>query len=290
MKMETTLQNLVEQKIFSIREIQVMLDSDLAILYKTETKYINRAVKRNPDRFPDLFVFQLTDEEWDKLRCQIGTSKSIGGRRNLPFVFSEQGVAMLSSVLNTETSISVSIQIIKAFVNMRRFLLNNATVFQRIDRLELKQLHSEEKIETLFKALDNNILKADKGIFFNGQVFDAYVFVSEIIKKAQTEIILIDNYIDETVLTLLSKRNKEVSTTIFTNKISQQLLLDLEKHNHQYPYILIKQFSDCHDRFLIIDQKVLYHLGASLKDLGKKWFAFSRMDTLAESLLQKIEG
>ena len=288
--METPIQNYVEQKIFSIRGIQVMLDSDLAILYKTETKYINRAVKRNPDRFPDPFVFQLTEKEWDYLRCQIGTSKSIGGRRNLPFVFSEQGVAMLSSVLNTETSISVSIQIIKAFVNMRRFLLNNASVFQRIDRLELKQLHSEEKIETLFKALDNNILKTEKGIFFNGQVFDAYVFFTEIIKKAQHCIILIDNYIDETVLIQLSKRNPNVSATIYTGKISQQLLLDLDKHNKQYPPIEIKQFSESHDRFIIIDQTELYHFGASLKDLGKKWFAFSRMDSLAGDLLNKLEG
>jgi len=287
--METPIQNYVEQKIFSIRGIQVMLDSDLAILYKTETKYINRAVKRNPDRFPDPFVFQLTEQEWDYLRCQIGTSKSIGGRRNLPFVFSEQGVAMLSSVLNTETSISVSIQIIKAFVNMRRFLLNNASVFQRIDRLEIKQHLSEEKIETLFKALDKNMLQADKGIFFNGQVFDAYAFFSEIIKKAQHHIILIDNYVDETVLIQLSKRNPNVSATIYTGKISQQLLLDLDKHNKQYPPIEIKQFSESHDRFIIIDQTELYHIGASLKDLGKKWFAFSRMDTLAVDLLKKLK-
>ena len=185
--METPLQNYVEQKIFTIRGIQVMLDSDLADLYKTETKYINRAVKRNPDRFPDPFVFQLTEQEWDYLRCQIGTAKSKGGRTNIPFAFSEQGVAMLSSVLNTETSISVSVQIIKAFVNMRRFLIDNASVFLRIDHLEIKQLQSEEKFEKLFKALDNNILKAEKGIFFNGQVFDAYLFFTDIIKKVNSQ-------------------------------------------------------------------------------------------------------
>ncbi|HPS72607.1 MAG TPA: ORF6N domain-containing protein, partial [Bacteroidales bacterium] len=193
--METPLQNYVEQQIFTIRGIQVMLDSDLADLYKTETKYINRAVKRNPDRFPYHFVFQLTEQEWNYLRCQIGTSKSKGGRRNLPFAFSEHGVAMLSTVLKTETSISVSIQIIKAFVNMRRFFIENASIFQRIDRLELKQLQSDEKIDQIFKALDTKTLSTDKGIFFNGQIFDAYVFVSEIIKKAKHHIILIDNYI-----------------------------------------------------------------------------------------------
>ena len=287
--METPLQNYVEQKIFTIRGIQVMLDSDLADLYKTETKYINRAVKRNPDRFPDPFVFQLTEQEWDYLRCQIGTAKSKGGRTNIPFAFSEQGVAMLSSVLNTETSISVSVQIIKAFVNMRRFLIDNASVFLRIDHLEIYQLQSEEKFEKLFKALDNNILKAEKGIFFNGQVFDAYAFFSEIIKKALHKIILIDNYIDETVLIQLSKRNPNVSATIYTGKISQQLLLDLEKHNKQYPPIDIKQFSESHDRFIIIDNSELYHIGASLKDLGKKWFAFSRMDSMTGDLLKKLE-
>jgi hypothetical protein len=171
---------------------------------------------------------------------------------------------------------------------MRKFLLNNASIFQRLDRVEIKQLQSDEKIDQIFKALDAKTLAADKGIFFNGQIFDAYVFVSDIIKKAKTEIILIDNYIDESVLIHLSKRHENASATIYTRNITQQLLLDLEKHNQQYPQIKIKQLSDCHDRFLIIDRAELYHLGASLKDLGKKWFAFSRMDSLTESLLKML--
>ena len=196
---------------------------------------------------------------------------------------------MLSSVLNSDYAIQVSIQIMKAFINMRKFLFNNASIFQRLDRVETKQLQSDEKIDQILKALDAKTLPVEKGIFFNGQVFDAYVYVSEIFKNAKSEIILIDNYIDETVLIQLSKRDPNVTATIYTGKISQQLLLDLEKHNKQYPPIEIKPFSNAHDRFIIIDHSELYHIGASLKDLGKKWFAFSRMDSMTGDLLKKLE-
>jgi hypothetical protein len=274
----------IENLIFTIREQQVMLDFHLSQVYNLETKRLNEQVKRNIKRFPETFMFQLNQTEWAILRSQFATAK----RRTLPFAFTEQGVAMLSSVLNSDYAIQVSIHIMQAFVNMRKFLLNNATIFQRLDRIEIKQLQSDEKIDQIFKALDSKTLAANKGIFFNGQIFDAYVFVSEIIKKAQSEIILIDNYIDESVLIHLSKRLENVSATIYTKNITKQLLLDLEKHNKQYPQIKIKQLSDCHDRFLIIDRRELYHLGASLKDLGKKWFAFSRMDTFIESLLNML--
>ncbi len=273
-----------ENLIFTIRDQQVMLDFHLSQVYNLETKRLNEQVKRNLKRFPDSFMFQLNQTEWEILRSQFATAK----RRTLPFAFTEQGVAMLSSVLNSDYAIQVSIQIMKAFVNMRKFLLNNASIFQRLDRIESKQFQSDEKIDQIFKALDAKTLSTDQGIFFNGQVFDAYLFFTEIIKKAKHHIILIDNYIDESVLLQLSKRNPNVTATIYTGKISQQLLLDLEKHNKQYPPIEIKQFSDSHDRFIIIDQTELYHIGASLKDLGKKWFAFSRMDTLAGSLLNML--
>jgi len=275
----------IENLIFTIRDQQVMLDFHLAQVYEIETKRLNEQVKRNIKRFPETFMFQLNIHEWDILRSQFATAK----RRTLPFAFTEQGVAMLSSVLNSDYAIQVSIQIMKAFVNMRKFLLTNASLFQRVDNLEQKQLKTDDKINQIFNALDTKTVPANQGIFFNGQVFDAYVFFSEIIKKAQSEIILIDNYIDETVFVQLSKRNPDVSATIYTGKKSPQLLLDLEKHNKQYPPIEIKQFTNSHDRFIIIDRIELYHLGASLKDLGKKWFAFSRMDTLAESLLNMLK-
>ena len=279
----------IQSRIYTVRGIQTMLDSDLALLYGTETKFINRAIKRNPSRFPDSFVFQLSEGEWNHLKFQLGTSNSHGGRRTLPFVFTEQGVAMLSSVLNTETAIQASVQIMQAFVSMRTFLIDNASVFQRLDHIETRQLQTDEKIEHIFQALESGQPKPDKGIFFDGQMFDAYVFVAERIKSATRDIILIDTYIDESVLMLLSKRNPKVKATIYTKTISKQLQLDLKKHNTQYPPITITQLTQSHDRFLIIDQTELYHIGASLKDLGNKWFAFSKMDHLTEVVLSRLK-
>ena len=278
-----------ENKIFTIRGVQVMLDSDLAMLYGTETKFINRALKRNPLRFPDTFVFELNEKEWDDLKFQIGTSSGHGGRRTLPNVFTEQGIAMLSSVLNTETAIQASIQIMQAFVNMRKFLLNNASLFQRLDQLETKQLKTDEKVEKVFKALEAGIAQPEKGIFFEGEIFDAYSLVSKIIKSANESIILIDNYVDDSVLTLLTKRDNNVSAFIYTQKITKALRLDLEKHNEQYSSIQVHVLKNSHDRFLIIDEMHLYHIGASLKDLGKKWFAFSQMDDLVQSVLDRLK-
>jgi N-acyl-D-aspartate/D-glutamate deacylase len=282
----------IENKIYNIRGVQVMLDSDLGEMYQTETKYINRAVNRNPNRFPREFAFQLNESEWDSLRFQIGTLKKKTGRgqhrKYLPWAFTEQGVAMLSAVLNTETAILASIQIMQAFIAMRKFLMNNASVFQRLDQIELKQLKTDEKLEQIFKALEAGQPRPNKGIFFNGQIFDAYVFVADIIKKAKTSIILIDNYVDETVLTLMAKRAKNTTATLYTKNISKQLLLDLSKHNSQYPEIKAFEFKEAHDRFLIIDEVELYHIGASLKDLGKKWFAFSKMEMPAKEIIAKL--
>ncbi|WGQ14293.1 ORF6N domain-containing protein [Sphingobacterium faecium] len=269
----------IRNLIYTIRGKQVMLDSDLATLYQVETKNLNKAVKRNIERFPVSFCFQLTEEEVENLRFQIGTSSlNYGGRRYLPYVFTEQGVAMASAILRSDIAVKMSVEIMEAFVEMRRMLISNASLFHRLDNIELKQLEADQKFEEIFKALENDKLHSEKGIFYDGQVFDAYAFVSDIIRSAKSSIILLDNYVDDTVLTLLGKRKVNVTATILTKSISNQLRLDLQRYNSQYPPIDIELFSDAHDRFLIIDYTELYHIGASLKDLGKKWFAFSRMD------------
>ena len=277
----------IRSLIYSIRGKQVMLDSDLASLYEVETKNLNKAVKRNIERFPVSFCFQLTEEEVENLRFQIGTSSlSYGGRRYLPYVFTEQGVAMASAILRSDIAVKVSVEIMEAFVEMRKMLISNASLFHRLDNIELKQLQADQKFEEIFKALESDKLHAEKGIFYNGQVFDAYTFVSDIIRSAKSSITLLDNYVDDTVLTLLGKRNTNVTATIYTKSISNQLRLDLQRYNSQYPSIEVEIFSDAHDRFLIIDSTELYHIGASLKDLGKKWFAFSRMDIEIGRMLQ----
>jgi len=286
--------NSIKNKIYTIRDMQVMLDSDLAELYNVETRRLNEQVKRNIERFPQAFMFQLTEVEFKNLMSQNATSSlEWGGRRKLPFVFTEQGVAMLSTVLKSGTAVKVSIQIMEAFVAMRKFIASNAQIFQRLDTVEKKQI--EHKIETdqkfnkVFEAIESKDIKPEKGIFFNGQIFDAYKFISDLIRTAKKSLILVDNYIDDTVLTLFSKRNKNVSVSIFTKEISKQLSLDLKKHNSQYPQIVIKEFKNSHDRFLIVDDKEVYHFGASLKDLGKKWFAFSKFDREALKLLEKLK-
>ena len=281
----------IKNMIYTIRDKQVMLDSDLASLYRVETKNLNKAVKRNIERFPTSFCFQLTEEEVENLRFQIGTSSlSYGGRRYLPYVFAEQGVAMASAILRSDIAVKVSVEIMEAFVEMRRMLISNASLFHRLDKIELKQVEADQKFEEIFKALEGDKLHSEKGIFYNGQVFDAYTFVADIIRSAQRAIILIDNYVDDTVLTLLGKRRRSVSATIYTKNISNQLQLDLQRYNSQYPNIDIQIFIQAHDRFLIIDGTELYHIGASLKDLGKKWFAFSRMDIEVGRMLQILNG
>ncbi|MBL7869812.1 MAG: ORF6N domain-containing protein [Flavobacterium lindanitolerans] len=281
----------IRNLIYSIHGKQVMLDNDLASLYQVDTKNLNKAVKRNIERFPASFCYQLTKEEVEILRFQIGTSRlSYGGRRYLPYVFTEQGVAMASAILRSEIAVKVSVEIMEAFVEMRRMLISNASLFHRLDKIELKQLEADQKFEEIFKALESDKIHSEKGIFYNGQVFDAYAFVSDIIRTAKISIILLDNYVDDTVLTLLGKRNNDVTATIYTKNISNQLRLDLQLYNSQYPQIEIEIFSDAHDRFLIIDDTELYHIGASLKDLGKKWFAFSRMDIEVGRMLQILNN
>ncbi len=295
--MELITKENLQSKIFTIRGVQVMLDYHLAEFYNVETKRINEQVKRNEKRFPERFMFQLTNVEWvsiqsqlmnfeneNNLWSQIATAK----RRSLPFVFTEQGVAMLSAVLKSETAVNVSIQIMDAFIKMRHTITSNSLVNFRLDQVETKQLESDQKFEIVFKALEQKTNLPNQGIFFEGQLFDAYVFANDLIKSAKSSITLIDNYVDETTLLMLSKRNSTCKATIYTYKISTQLQLDLTRHNQQYPTIEIKQLRTAHDRFLIIDNKDLYHIGASIKDLGKKWFAFSRIDEFLSEVLAKL--
>ena len=277
----------VERMIYTIRGVQVILDQDLAKLYGVETRRLNEQVKRNISRFPEDFMIQLTSEEFSILKSQNATS-SWGGRRKVPYAFTELGVSMLSSVLNSEVAIQTNVRIMRAFAAMRRFLVSNAQVFQRLEILEYKQIATDQKVEMLYEKLEEGKLEPRQGVFFDGQVFDAYSFVCSLIKQAAREILLFDNYVDETVLTLLDKRDAGVSATIYSKQISQQLQLDLSQHNAQYAPIEIKPFNKAHDRFLIIDNNV-YHIGASLKDIGKKWFAFSLMNDITPSdLMSKI--
>lgn len=285
----------IQSMIREIRNQQVMLDSDLAKLYNVETRVLNQAVKRNINRFPDDFMFQLNNEELKILMSQ-NVMSNWGGVRKLPYAFTEQGIAMLSSVLKSTTAVEINIRIMRAFVAMRRFIATNAQLFQRLETIEYHQLEmkqhqevTDKRIDEVFQRLDANI-PPTQGIFYDGQIFDAYHFVSNLIRKAKQSIVLIDNYVDDTVLTLLDKRTDGVSVTVYTQRISNQFQLDVDRHNAQYPPITIEQFNKAHDRFLLIDDEV-YHIGASIKDLGKKWFGFTLMrDITAEELIQKLKN
>jgi hypothetical protein len=275
-------ENSIKDKILTIRNHQVMLDRDLAELYGVETKHINQAVKRNETRFPKDFMFQLSKEEFENWRSQIVTSNSDKmGLRRPPYAFTEQGVSMLSAVLKSEIAVDISVKIIRAFVEMRKIINSDNALFYKIDFLEKRQISYEIKTDTkinqILNALEDKTLKPKQGIFYDGQIFDAYVFVNDLLKLATNEIILIDNYIDETVFTIFSKYSN-IKVQIYTSNITKQLKLDFEKYQNQYQNIDLIQFKNSHDRFLIIDKKKVYYLGASLKDLGKKWFAFSKFE------------
>ena len=299
----------IQSKIYTIRGVQVMLDEDLALLYGVESKRLNEQVKRNIERFPEKFRFQLTENEYENLRSQFATSsldnilrfqngtssldKQHGGRRYLPYVFTEQGVSMLSAVLRSQTAIEVSIKIIDTLINMRKILTQNASLLTIIDSIEKRQISYEikndTKVDAILNAIEEKGTPQKQHIFYDGQIFDAYLFVSDIIKSAKSYIKLIDNYIDESTLVLFTKRDAKVDMKIYTKTISKELKLDLEKHNAQYPKIDIEIFDLSHDRFLIIDEKEIYHFGASLKDLGKKWFAVSKMDVNSFEILGKLK-
>lgn len=287
-------QRYIESLIFNIRGQQVMLDKDLATLYGVETRVLNQAVKRNIERFPEHFMFRLTKEE-----CSRSQFVTLNGKRGenikyLPYAFTDNGIAMLSAVLKSKTAVSVSIRIMETFTAMRRFLATNAGIFQRLDTIEYHQFalqqHQDEadkRIEEVLQRLEKKESVPMQGIFYDGQIFDAHTFVCDLIRQAKQRIILIDNYVDDTVFKRLDKRSPNVKAVIYTKQISATLQIDIDRHNAQYVPIEVRIATNAHDRFMIIDAKV-FHIGASIKDLGKKVFAFSLMTEAPDELLSRI--
>ena len=288
----------IEKLIYIIRDKQVMVDSDLAMLYQVETGALNRAVKRNIKRFPEDFRFQLTAEEYENLKCQSGISSlnenGYGGRRTLPYVFTEQGISMLASVLHSDVAVNVSIGIMRAFVEMRRFIANNALLFERISNVELKQLEyqkqTDEKLEQIFEYISEHE-EASQKVFFDGQIYDAFSLIVSLIQKAEKEIMLIDGYVDVGTLNLLAKKNDGVSVTVYTHQRTRLSNMDVQNFNAQYPTLKIKYTKVFHDRFLVIDRVTAYHIGASLKDAGKKCFGINLIQDagIIKDILQRLE-
>lgn len=286
----------IESKILTIRGVQVMMDRDIAELYGISTGRLNEQVKRNMERFPEHFRFQLNTVERDEVIANCENLQDLKFNPSLPYCFTEQGVAMLSAVLHTPVAVRVSIQIMEAFVEMRHTIAANDQIVRRLETIEHHQLslaqhqnETDNKIEEVFRRLDEGQVKPQQGIFFDGQVYDAYQLVSNLIRKAKKRLVLIDNYIDDTVLTMLDKRESGVKATIYTKYIEKPLRLDIARHNSQYAKIDVLTFKKAHDRFLIVDNEV-YHIGASIKDLGKRWCTFTLMrDFTAKDLLAKIK-
>lgn len=305
----------IENMIYVIRGQQVMLDSDLAKLYGVETRVLNQAVKRNIERFPEDFMFQLSKAEVSILMSQFTTSglrsrnytssqdsnlksqnvtSSWGGNRKLPYAFTENGVAMLSGVLRSNTAIEVNIRIMRAFTSMRSFMQSNAHVFRRLETLEHNHLllhhhisETDKKIEEVLTRLENKDAEPLEGFFFEGQIFDAYSLISDLIRKARRRIVLIDNYVDDRILKVLDKRAVRVTATIYTDPRHSHIENDLRRHNAQYPAIDVHQCANVHDRFLIIDDTI-YFIGGSIKDLGKKIVAFSQMHQNPDEILSRL--
>jgi len=279
---------IIKNKIYTIRDKQVMLDSVIANLYNVETKVLNQAVKRNIEKFPEDFMFQLTQKESDFLRSQFVTLEKGRGehRKYLSYVFTEQGIAMLSGILKSKKAIDINISIMRAFVSMRKFLSTNISILDKMNYIESKQIKFEVKANFKFKQLfdkfEINKIEKKEGVFFEGQVFDSYVFISSLIKKAKKEIILIDNYIDENTLEIFTKN--DIKVKIYTKNV---IKLDLDKLRKQYNNIEVKLINNIHDCFLVIDEEI-YHIGASLKDLGNKLFAFSKLSKENYEIIKKL--
>lgn len=292
----------IESLIHMIRGQQVMLDSDLARLYGVETRVLNQAVKRNIERFPEDFMFQVAKDEAQNLISQTATSdlksqnviSSWGGNRKLPYAFTENGVAMLSSVLRSKTAIEVNIRIMRAFTAMRSFFISNAHMFKRLETIEHNYLlvnrhlsEHDKKFEEVLTRLDEKESEPIEGFFFEGQIFDAYSLISDLIRKATRRIVLIDNYVDDRILKVLTKRKEGVSAIIYPDPRHSQISNDLRRHNAQYPRIEVRHCTNVHDRFLIIDDTV-YLIGGSIKDLGKKIVAFSQMHQNPDNILSNL--
>ena len=293
----------IQSMIYTFRGRQVMLDSDLAMLYQVTTSNLNKAMKRNIARFPERFCFQLTENEYENLRFQNGISSltnNYGGRRYMPYVFTEQGIAMLSAVLKSDIAVEVSLKIMDSFVEMRKFLLSNQELFSRLDKVELRQIEFEKKIDSKNADTDKKLeevfdyiattKEVKQKIFFNGQIYDAFSLMVELVEKAGTELILIDNYVDVNTLNILSKKKDGVNVLIVTSGNGNLTDKDIAKFNSQYPKLTVKISKDFHDRFLIIDRKEVYHIGASIKDAGKKSFGITKLEVeeLTKSLLDKV--
>ena len=288
----------IKNLIYNIRGKQVMLDSDVARLYHYETKRINETVQRNKARFPENFCFQLTEEETESLRSefvtlsleqetnwsQIATSSikrksKHRGKSYLPYAFTEQGIAMLSGLLKNRIAIQVSINIMNAFVEMRKFITNNGQIFQEISNIKVHLLEHDKKFDMVFNELQKEKeTEFKQKIFFDGQIYDAYSLIVDIIKKAKEKILIVDNYIDDSILKMLALKNKNVTIVIITSQNSNLIKLDINKFNKQYPSLQIAYSNKFHDRFILIDNKELYHIGASLKDIGKKCFAINKIE------------
>ena len=284
--------------IYVVRNQQVMLDSDLAMLYQVETGALNQAVKRNVQRFPERFRFQLTEDEYTNLISQIVISSlenndRHGGRRKLPYVFTEQGIAMLSALLRSDIAIQTSINIMDTFVEMRRLIGNNALLFDRLNNVELTQReyqrHTNERLEQIFDYIAEHEESSQK-VFFDGQIYDAFSLLTKLIQRANNKIILIDGYIDMETLNLLSKKNEGVVTTIYTHHKTKLNDMDINNFNMQYPFLEVEYTQAFHDRFLIIDDKVAYHIGASLKDAGKKCFGINLIEdnTIIDAISKRL--
>ena len=282
----------IQNMIYTFRGKQVMVDSDLATLYQVTTKRLNEQVRRNKNRFPSEFMFRLTSEEYNHLRSQNATSSednAHGGRRYMPYVFTEQGIAMLSAVLKSDIAVEVSVKIMNSFVEMRNFLFSNREMFARLDRVELKQLETDKKLEEVFDYIGANT-EVKQNIFFKGQIYDAFSFIVGLMEKAKKEIILIDNYVDVNALNILCKKNQGVDVVIATAGKGSLSAKDITKFNAQYPKLSLKTNTDFHDRFLIIDKTEVYHIGASIKDAGKKSFGITKIEDkdLIQSLVNKV--
>ena len=273
----------IRNLIYTIRGKQIMLDSDVAMLYHYTTKNVNKAMKRNIDRFPEDFCFQLTKEELNTMWFQNGTTYENNikyrSEKYLPYVYTEQGISMLSGILKNEIAVQVSINIMRAFIEMRKFIAYNGQIFKRLTSVEYKLLEHDKKFNEVFDEMQKDKSREFKQkIFFNGQIYDAYSLIIDIIKSAKTKILIIDNYIDDSILKMLSKKNKDVEVVILTSQNCNLNKLDISKFNKQYPSLKISYTNKFHDRFIVIDNQELYHIGASLKDLGKKCFAISKIE------------
>ncbi len=286
----------IRDLIYTVRGVQVMLDSDLAALYGVETKVFNQAVRRNIKRFPDRFRFQLTQEETESLRSQFVTSNEggRGGRRYLPYVFTEQGVSMLSSVLRSDTAIDVSIKIMDSFVEMRHFIASNAAMFEQVRGVELKLLEyqktTDERFERVFDYMNTHEAPKQK-VFFDGQVWDAFELLVSLMRQAKREIVLIDGYVDTGTLSILAKKQDGVNAVVWTHPRTRLNQYDVDTFNAQYPQLEVRHTTAFHDRFLILDGAEGYFVGASLKDAGKKSFAISRIEGegLVGAILSRLE-